>query len=73
MVRCTFLVGMIEMDAAAGASFGLVCCRSNRFSRDVWREDFAGGADYPALIADLVQLRAELDGEFRRLQARLAV
>ena len=72
MVRCTCLVGMIEIDDAGGASFGLACCRSNRFSPNVWREDFAGGADYPALIADLVQLRAELVGELRRLQARLA-
>ena len=68
----TALVGMIELDASAGASFGLVSGGSNRFSSDDCEEDFAVGAVYPAIIADLMQLRAELDGEFGHLQARFA-
>jgi hypothetical protein len=72
MSRCISIVGMIELDASAGASFGLVTGRSNRFSSDDWQEDLAVGAVYPVVFADLVRLRAELDGEFRRLQARLA-
>jgi hypothetical protein len=63
---------MIEMDASAGASFGLVSGRSSRFSSDEWQEDFADGTVYPVVIVDLVQLRAELDSEFWRLQARFA-
>ena len=63
---------MIELDASAGASFGLFAGKADRFSSNRWRENFAGNAVYPAVMADLVRLRTELDGEFRRLQARLA-
>ena len=63
---------MIEIDAGAGAGLGLVSCHSYRFSADMWRDDFADDAIYPVMIADLSQLRAELDGEFWRLQARFA-
>jgi hypothetical protein len=63
---------MIEMDASVGASFGLISRQSNRFSPDACRDDLAGCVVYSAVMADLVRLRDELDGEFRRLQARLA-
>jgi hypothetical protein len=62
---------MIEIDAAAGASFGLVSGRSNRFSPAAWRADFTDNAVYSAVLADLERLRDDLDGEFRRLQTRL--
>ena len=62
---------MIEIDAAAGTRFGWVSGHSNRFERDRWRVDFAGGAVYPVVIADLARLRADLDGEFDRLQSLL--
>jgi hypothetical protein len=61
---------MIAIDVGAGASLGLVARHPSRFARDVWPEDFADEAVYPVVIADLVQLRAELDVVFRRLQAR---
>jgi hypothetical protein len=62
---------MIEIDAGAGADFGFVSARSNRFSPDACRDDLAGCVVYSAVLADLLRLRDELDGEFRRLQARL--
>jgi hypothetical protein len=72
MSRCTFLVGLIEIDATAGASFGLVSCRSNRFSPEFWQDDFADDVVYSAVLADLARLGDELDIDFRRLQSRLA-
>lgn len=63
---------MIEIDAGAGASLGLVSGHSYRFSADMWWDDFADDAVYPVMIADLGQLRTELDGEFWRLLARFA-
>jgi hypothetical protein len=63
---------MIEIDAGAGASFGLASARANRFSPDACRDDLAGSVVYSAVLADLLRLRDELDGEFRRLQGRLA-
>ena len=70
MSCCTSLVGIIEIEAGAGASFGLVVRHPNRFAPDVWPEDFADEVVYPVAIADLAQLRAELVVAFRRLQAR---
>ena len=63
---------MIEIDGVAGACFGLASHRSNRFSQEAWPEGSADDAVYSAVLTDHLQLCAELDGEFRRLQSRLA-
>ena len=66
------MVGMIEIDASAGASLGLFPTQESRFSPISWRTNFADNAVCPAVVADLGRLRDELSDEFRRLQNRLA-
>jgi hypothetical protein len=67
------VVGIIRIEANAAAGFMSRGFRSRHLTKRNWRRDCAEFAAYASVAADVPRLRRELQREYRRLQARLAV